>query len=404
MVEQCIAPGEIQEGDLVAYIEGVASGRVARHIAGCPACAAEVKALRVTDALFSSALRQVNGPIVSEFCSDQIARSRPIPPKTKRSFFGRNWLSWPEMGSRRHLLQPIAMAFLLLLVLLGLPVGIVYVINASLPDYSSDVVSNGVTTVVVTVEETAEIIRKVATKVTMADVDEDAEVVGTLTPSRIIVEKTVEIVPPRSLRLNLERSNNVIVVEKMVEIVPPRSLRQMIEREFHGKTDSLSVYSSTATNSDGSEHLVTGTDGKAYAVLTDKQYGETAIYFVRSTDGGQTWSDKVQINEGIKKVFNPSLAVDVDKNLYVVWRSGYNINATLYFARSTDSGQTWSKITRVEDTVGQTFKPSLTVGAEGDLYVTWQNRYRAKISIYSIESTDGGETWSDKVRVANIGS
>ncbi len=41
----CIAPDEIREGDLMAYVEGDASMRVKDHVARCPACTAEVQAL-----------------------------------------------------------------------------------------------------------------------------------------------------------------------------------------------------------------------------------------------------------------------------------------------------------------------------------------------------------------------
>lgn len=46
MADLCIAPNEIEEGDLLAYLEGHASATVVAHIARCPACAAEVAALR----------------------------------------------------------------------------------------------------------------------------------------------------------------------------------------------------------------------------------------------------------------------------------------------------------------------------------------------------------------------
>jgi len=48
---ECIAPHEIKEGDLLAYVEDAAAvpQRVRDHIARCPACAAQVKALAQVD-------------------------------------------------------------------------------------------------------------------------------------------------------------------------------------------------------------------------------------------------------------------------------------------------------------------------------------------------------------------
>jgi anti-sigma factor RsiW len=54
MNKTCIAPNDIREGDLVAYLEGAASPAVIGHIARCPACAAEAAALREIDLLFTA--------------------------------------------------------------------------------------------------------------------------------------------------------------------------------------------------------------------------------------------------------------------------------------------------------------------------------------------------------------
>jgi anti-sigma factor RsiW len=44
-VSDCINPGEIEEGDLMAYVDGLAGEVVRRHIARCAACAREAREL-----------------------------------------------------------------------------------------------------------------------------------------------------------------------------------------------------------------------------------------------------------------------------------------------------------------------------------------------------------------------
>ncbi len=56
MAYTCIAPNEITEGDLLAYLEGSAPAAVVAHIARCPACAAEVAALRSAATMLIAAL------------------------------------------------------------------------------------------------------------------------------------------------------------------------------------------------------------------------------------------------------------------------------------------------------------------------------------------------------------
>jgi hypothetical protein len=45
MTTDCIAPHDIEEDDLVAYLEGAASKAVNGHISRCQLCQAEVKEL-----------------------------------------------------------------------------------------------------------------------------------------------------------------------------------------------------------------------------------------------------------------------------------------------------------------------------------------------------------------------
>lgn len=47
MSENCINPAAIHEGDLMAYIDGIARKAVAEHIHRCPACAREVRELKI---------------------------------------------------------------------------------------------------------------------------------------------------------------------------------------------------------------------------------------------------------------------------------------------------------------------------------------------------------------------
>lgn len=371
MVEGCIAPAEIREGDLLAYLEGAAADRVAAHVAGCQACAAEAVALRLADSLLHRALNQADCLVDQQASVCQPARESTV---SRSSQNGR-----PRPGYPNRAWQPLGLVLALTLILLVLPLGF-YVVNRQLPRATPEGVRESVTSMAVTVEETAAIIRKAATKVTRREEPE-------------VEQNILETLPA-----------GPVIVEEMVEIVPPRSLRQKIEKEFQGQTKELSVYSPANSKTSEPERQVIDTEDLTYAIWTAHQNGQTALYFVHSADGGQSWSDNVQINRGVDRVYSPSMAVDTENsNLYVVWRSGYHANANMYLARSVDEGQTWSKRVRVEGAIGRIFKPNLAVDDSGSLYVTWQNREQYNFSIYFIQSKDGGETWSNKMRVARVG-
>ncbi len=62
MKRECIAPTDIEEGDLTAYLAGNASPLVNQHIAQCDFCQAEAASLKEMDTLFSAALYRQSCP------------------------------------------------------------------------------------------------------------------------------------------------------------------------------------------------------------------------------------------------------------------------------------------------------------------------------------------------------
>ncbi|MEW5987598.1 MAG: hypothetical protein AB1791_13275 [Chloroflexota bacterium] len=62
MAAVCIAPQEIQEGDLLAYAEGAALAAVSAHVAACPHCQAAVADLRLASDVLNNALYRASCP------------------------------------------------------------------------------------------------------------------------------------------------------------------------------------------------------------------------------------------------------------------------------------------------------------------------------------------------------
>lgn len=62
MTTKCVNPQEIREGDLLAYMAGVARQEVGQHIAECAYCAAEVASLRLLEVSFQAALERAYCP------------------------------------------------------------------------------------------------------------------------------------------------------------------------------------------------------------------------------------------------------------------------------------------------------------------------------------------------------
>lgn len=148
-------------------------------------------------------------------------------------------------------------------------------------------------------------------------------------------------------------------------------------------------------------------DGTAHAVFWTRDFSPTPlpddapppvapIQYVRSTDGGQTWSDPVAIDPGNQETQRPPLlAADPDSGaLYMVWyghaepmNAGDEFKGDLeVFSRaSTDGGDSWSERVVVNDDDGgaNQFEPGISIGPEGRVDVAWYD-FR--------NSIDGGES------------
>jgi len=90
----------------------------------------------------------------------------------------------------------------------------------------------------------------------------------------------------------------------------------------------------------------------------------------------------------------PDMAVD-DSIIFVVWpeQDGDNQN-TLYFASSTDEGQTFVAPTAIPVTTSpSTRDPSVAIASDGTILLTWTDDRAGNDEVLISSSTDNGSTW-----------
>lgn len=148
------------------------------------------------------------------------------------------------------------------------------------------------------------------------------------------------------------------------------------------------------------------------------------VYFTRSVDDGLTWgrsgNEPIDVKTGTVESSPSCVAVGPDHAVYVFWLNR-TASEQICMRRSTDQGRTFGESVVVTplrtngfggdlgltDANGQGFAtfvlPQAAVNpATGDIYVVYPDKPKGpddKADIFFTQSTDGGSTWSDPLRV-----
>ncbi len=159
------------------------------------------------------------------------------------------------------------------------------------------------------------------------------------------------------------------------------------------------------------------------------QYSPGAIRFDCSTDGGETFGTDITIQNvsfvsgyiyGDIMVFSfPAIDVDItggpyNGNIYVAYMdyASGNTDTDIYFTCSTDGGNSWSQKIRINDDPLNNgcdqFHPWLFVAPDGNIIVVFLDRRldsgNLLMDLYMTTSTDGGNSWSSNERITTVSS
>ena len=128
------------------------------------------------------------------------------------------------------------------------------------------------------------------------------------------------------------------------------------------------------------------------------------VCYVRSTDGGVSWSDSVllSVTDGVESI-RPDVAVE-DNNVYVVWEDWSSMSwGGIYFRKSTDGGTTWQDIIPValRGVDDYDYYCPTIAQRDSEIYVAYNtNDASEESSLRFKRSVDYGETWETEVLVS----
>lgn len=130
------------------------------------------------------------------------------------------------------------------------------------------------------------------------------------------------------------------------------------------------------------------------------------IHVSRSTDGGETWSDPVEVDRGMHN--NGTAIAYTDGRVHLIYLN-YEEHAIDHL-HSDDDGATWSKPRAIASaTVVPPYPayqrmhtlPGLAAGPDGTLAAVWHDGAGGDADVRSVVSGDGGATWSPSFEVGS---
>ncbi|HVF38394.1 MAG TPA: sialidase family protein [Gemmatimonadaceae bacterium] len=200
--------------------------------------------------------------------------------------------------------------------------------------------------------------------------------------------------------------NALYVVAK---VVPGRRF-PLAALRFVRSDDGGKTWSSPVTVTDASEFgsnnfhaLHTGRDGSMYVAWLDGRQGKSAAYMTRSDDGGKTWAPNVRIAAGEAcPCCRTAIATTKDK-VYIAWRSvAPGDIRDVVVASSSDRGATWSAPARVHAD-NWVFPgcphagPAMQADEQGNLSIAWWTGKEGSAGVYYARSENGGSSWSTPI-------
>jgi hypothetical protein len=115
----------------------------------------------------------------------------------------------------------------------------------------------------------------------------------------------------------------------------------------------------------------------------------------RSADQGKSWTRTADVNDvpGAAREGLHAMAADAHGNVFIAWLDLRTKGTTLYGARSTDGGRSWSKNVVIYASPGGTIcqccAPSLAIDEQGQVSAMWRNALGGARDLYLATSSDG---------------
>lgn len=146
------------------------------------------------------------------------------------------------------------------------------------------------------------------------------------------------------------------------------------------------------------------------SVVWEDLYEGRMIFYGRSDDGGETFRQKVRVDDVVDASSNrssPAVAVNDTGSIFVVWNDARNDASRIYFSKSDDNGSSFSANTPIDSSglMVQT-EPDIAIANE-TIFVVWVGTNQSTpgfSNIYLARSVDWGQTFLSTVNISDTGT
>lgn len=156
--------------------------------------------------------------------------------------------------------------------------------------------------------------------------------------------------------------------------------------------------------SDDAQMVMSGSD--IYVSWTDGTLGNRNIFFTKSVDAGNTFSKPVNLSDNSGDSYYPEItAVRGSGNntyVYVVWNDySPDGNGGIMLSKSKDSGATFSKPVSLSNNTKYSYPKIAAIDGKNIVYMIWNNQTLDEKNggVYLTKSTDSGTSFGQAIKL-----
>lgn len=133
----------------------------------------------------------------------------------------------------------------------------------------------------------------------------------------------------------------------------------------------------------GSLDLAAARDGTLYAAWTEYQ---GPLRLARSEDGGSSWSKAATVfgRDGQPPARGPTLATGPDGHVHLAWAVGEDPEADIHYASSDDRGRTFGRVKTINPGRAHADGPKLARARDGTLHLAWMESREGPLRAYRV--------------------